>query len=128
MPWTNYRWGHSAWHDLGARSSWGLTPEWHVIIVDRNQYSLDGVITDTSSYSKSSSLPGIPMYLGAINRNGFSINCIPLDIAYCKIWNGPTLVFDGTAAERNGVAGLFDSVSNSLFSSRNTSYPYTLQS
>lgn len=125
-PWRNYRWGHSSWQDFGITTdSWSGSSDWHTIVISRSGLVLDGVLYAATG-TTSTSVPGKPIFIGCINRGGKAQNCIPLDIASLKIWSGTTLQFDGKPEVVNGVAGLKDSVSGSLFSSSLASNQYQL--
>lgn len=125
-PWRNYRWGHSSWQDFGITTdSWSGSSDWHTISINRSGLVLDGVLNSATG-TTNTSVPNYPIFVGCINRKTTAQNCIPLDIASLRIWNGSTLQFDGKPEVVNGVAGLKDSVSGSLFSSSSVSNPYQL--
>lgn len=125
-PWSRYRWGHSGWQDFGiATDSWSGSSDWHTLNISRAGLVLDGT-QYAATGTANTSVPNLEMFVGSINRNGTAQNCIPLDIASLKIWNGTTLQFDATPKVENNIAGLMDAVSGSFFASGSASNPYQL--
>lgn len=125
-PWRNYRWGHSNWQDFGIKTdSWSGSSDWHTLNISRAGLVLDGT-QYAATGTANTSVPNLEMFVGSINRNGTAQNCIPLDIASLKIWNGTTLQFDATPKVENNIAGLMDAVSGSFFASGSASNPYQL--
>ena len=125
-PWTLFRWGHTAWHDMGLAESWGTNPDWHVLRLSQDLFVLDETEYDTSGFAKSGTVPGVTMAIGSIHRASSFQNCLPHDIKSLKIWEGSTLLRD-LSAELNGTTpGMRCAVTGSFFSSVVTSYPYQL--
>lgn len=53
--------------------------------------------------------------------------CLRGGIAYLKIWNGSTLLFDGTPATVNDECGIYDAVSDTFYGNSQSSGSFTIE-
>lgn len=77
--------------------------------------------TDTISTVESGAFTGsYDMYLGGCNRGNLFEWATPMKIYYCKIWKAGELVRNLTPRVVNGTVGMWDSVTETLFTNAGT--------
>ena len=100
--------------------NWNYFTDYHKYELKQGSLFVDGeyVVGKSSGHTFSTSLP---IHLIGLNNNGSHIDSnMRIDICACQIYKNGVLVRDFTPKQENGVIGLYDSVSNMLFTNAGT--------
>lgn len=100
---------------------WHYFTDYHKYeIKDASLYVDDVFLTATTATARTFT-SNIPIHVLGLNNNGTHLDSnMRIDICACQIHKGGQLVRDFTPRQQNGTVGLYDSVSNTLFTNAGT--------